>query len=118
MPVGSPPNRQIKDLLGQLGHSLQDGASPGEDNPEAIRFPNPRPAHFVLHQREDLFDPGLDDFCQGLPGKNARFPSSDTGDFNGLVLPNHRGQAAAITNLDFLRFFQGVRRPMEISEVM
>src|SRR4030042_5125587 len=106
---GPSPNGQIKDLLRQLRNALQDGAPASEDNPGGKEISKTCLHHLIMNQGENLLDPGFDDFRQGLPGKDARFPAPHAGNFNGFVLPNQGSKGASIFYFDLFRFLH--RRP-------
>src|SRR4030042_4105698 len=103
----SPPNRHIKDLLGQISNSFEERAAPRENNSGSEQISITRLHDFLVHQTEDFLDPRFNDLCQGISGEGSWLPSSPTGNFDGLILANQRGQGASASYLDLLRLLQG-----------
>ena len=96
------PDRQIEDLLGDLGHAVEQRAAAGEHEAGVERLLVAGLADLVPHQMEDLFGARLQDVAQDAPRHDARPAAADAGHLDRLVLLDHRRQRAAAAPLDLL----------------
>src|SRR5688572_28784787 len=104
-------DRQIEDLLGDLGHPFEDGAATSEDDARVQRLLEAGAPDFVPHEMECLLRAGLEDLRQDLPRHDARLATADAGHFDGLVLVHHRRERAAVLALDLLGVWNGRSQP-------
>src|SRR5918994_224110 len=96
------PDGEIKDLLGDLGQPVEDGAAAGEHDPGIERFFVSRTPDFVPHQVEDLFRARLQDLRQDAPRHDACAPAAHARDFHRFVLVHHRRERAPALALQLL----------------
>src|SRR6185503_11574525 len=100
-------NRQIEDLLGDLGHPFENRAAAGEHDSRVQRLLISRAANLVPYQVEDLFGARLQDFRQDPPRHQPRLAAADARHFDRLVLVHHRRQGAAALPLQLFRVGNG-----------
>src|SRR5256714_6271154 len=96
------PNRQVEDLLGELGHALEHGRPPGDDDSRREDVLVARARHLARHQREDLFHTRLDDLGEDVSRQDARASAADARHLDRLAARNHVRQRAAKALLDLL----------------
>src|SRR5689334_5736936 len=70
----SPPDRQIENLLRNLGHALEDGASSGEHDAGVQRSLVPGAADLIPNLVKNFFGARLEDFRQHPARHQARLP--------------------------------------------
>src|SRR6202171_841672 len=66
------PDGQIEDLLGDLGHPVEDGAAAGQRDPGIEALLVSRPPDLVPHQMEDFLGARLEDFGENTPRHHSR----------------------------------------------
>src|SRR5688572_6258290 len=99
----SAADRQIENLLGDLGHAFQNRPAAGHDDSGVQRFLVARAPNLVPLQVEDLLRARLQDLGQDAPRHQSRLPSANARHFDCLVFVNHRRQRTAVLALDFFR---------------
>ena len=99
----STPHGHVEDLLGDLRHALEDGP-PARQHHAAVEAAVEAGAP-DLGQGElaDLLRPRLEHVAQHLAGHDPGLAPSDRGNFDRVVLRNHRDQRAPMLLLDLLR---------------
>src|SRR5712692_11968526 len=100
------PHGSVEDLLGQIGHAVHDAGAPGHDHAGRRHVGEPGAGQVARDESEDLFDAGLDDLGEDLPGQLTRLAPAHGGNVDDLVLAHQRGEGAAMTFLQLL----GIRR--------
>src|SRR5262245_5535203 len=99
----APANRQIENLLGDLRHALENRPAAGEHDPRVQRLLVARAANLVPHEVEDLLGARLQNLREDAPRHQPRLAAADAGDFDRLVLVDHRGERAAVLALHLFR---------------
>ena len=109
-------DRQVEDLLGDLGHALEVGAAAGEDEAGVERAVAAGVADLVPQQVEDLLGARLQDLREDAARHQARLAAADAGHLHRLVLADHGGERAAAAALDLLGL--GQRRAQADGDVV
>ena len=76
---------RMKYLLCEVHHAFHFGTPASENDAGVDKFLETTAPQFGTYQFVELFDPGFDNLCQGLPRKFSRRAISNAGDFNTLA---------------------------------
>ena len=109
-------DRQIEDLLGDLGHAVENRAAAGQHDPGVEALLVAGAADLVPHQVEDLLGARLQNLRQDAARHHARLAAADARHLHRLVLVHHAGQRAAALALDLFRV--GHRRAQADGDVV
>src|SRR5688572_18900605 len=93
------PDRQVEDLLGNLGHPLEDRPAAGQHDAGVERLLVTGAPDLVPDEVEDLLRARLENLREDPPRHQPRLPAADAGDLDRLVLVHHRRERAAVLAL-------------------
>ena len=93
------PDRQVEDLLGDLGQAVEDGAAAGEHDARVERLLVAGVPDLVPHQVEDLLGPRLQHLGEDASAHDARPPAADAGHLDRLLVVHHARERAAAASL-------------------
>src|SRR5687767_7588321 len=79
------PDGEIEDLLGKLGHPLENGPASRQHDAGVERLLVTRPADLIPHLVANLLRTGLQNFRQHTPRHEPRLSPADARDFDRLV---------------------------------
>ena len=105
------PDRQIENVFGQFGESLEHGAAAGQHNAGAGLPFVTRAANLIADEMNDFFGARLKDVAQHLLRNRARLARSHADNLEDVVLIRHRGNRAALLALEPFGFRNVVRKP-------
>jgi hypothetical protein len=98
----APADRQVEDLLGNLGHALQYRATAGQNDARIERLLVAGAANLVPHEVEDLLRARLQDLREDSPRHHPRPAAAHARHVNRLVFLHHCRERASALALELL----------------